>query len=284
MDVLGGYERRRECGREQRVRNAGAGRGVPRQSWWLPLRRAAGGSSGRGRAKTTRAWLIEAAGGLWAAAALPPERAVRQAIAAVLSRPEYQACAPRLPQRWSAALLSLLDRLLRWLLRPLEWVVERLEGARGEAVPLVRWLVGGLLTLVLVLVLLHLYYMAISAFRAGGQKRGGRAGAAADLRADPAVLLAQAQAAAAQGHYRQALRLLYQATLLRLDRAGLVVCHPARTNWDYAQALAGHAHLAEPFHTLTLIVDRALYAAAPVAGEDFARAQQASKAVEAALQ
>jgi transcriptional regulator GlxA family with amidase domain len=87
-------------------------------------------------------------------------------------------------------------------------------------------------------------------------------------------LRSEAIAAAARGEYRQALRLLYLSCLLSLDEAGVLDYHPAVTNWSYVAAIRRHVPFAEPFATLTALVDRALYAVKPVSAQDFDRGQE----------
>jgi len=213
---------------------------------------------------------------------LPPEQELRQALQRILARPEYQPAKPGLFDGFYRALARVLDTVLRWILKPLEWVIDRLSNLGGDASPTVRWLVMGLLTVLLLLVLLHIYYTASGAF--GRRRRAGRSqDRLPGLAPDPVLLARQAQAAAARGEYREALRLLYLAALLRLDRAGVLTYHPSVTNWSYADALAGRSGLAAPFRDLTALADRALYAAAPVSADHFRRGEELAGRLEVDL-
>lgn len=210
---------------------------------------------------------------------LPPEQELRQALQYILARPEYQPPKPSLFDGFYRALARVLDTVLRWIFKPLEWIIDRLTRLGGEASPTVRWLVTGLLTVLLALVLLHLYYTASGAF--GRRRRAAPSGdrlPAPTL--DPLLLTRQAQAAAARGEYREALRLLYLAALLRLDHAGVLDYHPSLTNWSCADAVPASSGLAQPFRDLTALADRALYAAAPVNADHFRRGEELAGRLE----
>jgi hypothetical protein len=216
--------------------------------------------------------------GRTAQAALPSEQDVRAAVKAILSKPDYLPPQPGLSDRFS----WLLGKILEWILRPIGWVIDKLSKLGPEGSPTAHWLVVGLLLAVLVLVVAHIYYTSASAFRTG-RKRGAAAGKALDLSADPVDILARAKIFADRGDYRTAVSLLYQAALLRLDRAGLIRFYPSRTNWQYADVVEERADLAAPFRRLTLVADRAMYSTAPVEERHFAEASAALGEVEGAL-
>lgn len=268
--------------------NAGArgctGRGRSGARWGYQRRRSAGGATNFAPRLigTGVALLLVSCAGLlrfgWGAEQAPPEASVRQVMAEILARPEYHPPRESPFSRLMAALGRVVGRVLEWLLKPLEWLVDRLSEIGGEGAPVSRWMVIGLLLAMAFLLLAHIYYMAARAVRPRRRAVQAlrRSGAA-----DPQALWQQARRAADTGDYRRAVRLLYLSALMHLDRAGLIDYHPSRTNWSYAEALSDASSLAEPFRALTSIADRVLYAGAPATDRVFARAAELYQLVEA---
>lgn len=74
----------------------------------------------------------------------------------------------------------------------------------------------------------------------------------------PAEWLDAASALAAEGKFREALRALYLATLVALDRRQAITFDPTLTNWQYLRQLAGN-HMRSDFRELTRIFDHKWY-------------------------
>lgn len=149
-----------------------------------------------------------------------------------------------------------LDYLARWL--------ESLFGGLSESGPLAglppwtTWLIAGVCIAALILILLH---MALT-FRAviSDSKRRGAADLPKREFTDPRVLLRQAEVAFERQEYELALRLLYRAVLLRLDRRGLLPSDPARTNWENLRELrAGSGEVRAAMGHLTREFDACIY-------------------------
>jgi hypothetical protein len=217
---------------------------------------------------------VAAAVGLGAGqASRPDEPSLRQGIRAILSRSEYTPPPPTFWERLWARVRGIVTRAIEWLLRPLAWVARQLVRLGSAGSPVARWLVTGLLLALLVLILLHIYYMSAGAFRTGRGRRPAGPGAS-ETPAEPAALREMARAAGAAGEFREAVRLLYQAALRRLDRAGAIRYDASRTNWEYARDLTPFGEMGLVFAHLTQIADRALYAPAPVTAGNYAEAGQ----------
>lgn len=79
---------------------------------------------------------------------------------------------------------------------------------------------------------------------------------------DPRTLLVQAEAVAERGDYTGALKLVYLALLISLDRLNLLRFDESRTNWEYIEHLrrSGNAHIAKAFEPITQLFDRCVYA------------------------
>jgi len=74
----------------------------------------------------------------------------------------------------------------------------------------------------------------------------------------PEAHLDDAAGLAAGGHFRQALRSLYLATLVALDRRRLITFDPARTNWHYLRQLPQDARRGD-FSRFTRLFDHKWY-------------------------
>ncbi|MCX7598449.1 MAG: DUF4129 domain-containing protein [Armatimonadetes bacterium] len=212
---------------------------------------------------------------LWLArttAALPPEHDVRNTVRTILARREFVPPQPSLLDSLREATARAVGELLEWLFRPLEWLVRKLTEIAGNRSPVAVWMVAGLLMGLLLLVIFHIYYMASGAFRTERARRARGPGTA--FRPHAHDLLEHARAAATAGQFRDAVRLMYQATLRLLDQAGIIRYDPFHTNWDYAHQVGAREHLGPIFAQLTSIADRAMYSDAPVTQEHYVRADE----------
>jgi hypothetical protein len=80
----------------------------------------------------------------------------------------------------------------------------------------------------------------------------------------------EASTLAAQGRFREALRALYLATLVALDRRAWIRFEPSLTNWQYLRQMpAGDAR--EDFRDLTRAFDVKVYGAEDASAEDYLR-------------
>ena len=201
-------------------------------------------------------------------ATLPPEHDVRTTISAILAKREFTPPPPNPLDRLTQAVLEDVGKLVGWLLRPINWLVERLTDLAGTRSPLALWMVVALLVGLLLLVMFHIYSMSVGAFRTG-RRKSLRRPAAVPMQAQN--LLEKARAAAAAGDFRDAVRLTYQAVLVKLDQAGIIRYDPSHTNWEYAHEVASREPLGHIFAQLTSIADRAMYSDTPVTYEHYAR-------------
>ena len=177
----------------------------------------------------------------------------------------YQLSEP--PQAHLHAIIARAMRALRELL-----------GGLSEAGPLSDlppW-AGPVLTGVLV-VLLALMVAHIAASLRG--LLGGAASRRHDPerepeRREPDSVLREAEAAFARGEHDAALRLLYRAVLLRLDRLGLLRHDPARTNWENLHALrAPGTDVRDAMVQLTAEMDGCIYGGRLATRESWERAR-----------
>ena len=167
--------------------------------------------------------------------------AARDAAREELSRPEYDAAQPPL--------------LIRLAGRAVREVLELLDGAAG-AVP------GGYVGLLLLLLLIAGFVAVVLAkVRPGGSDRAGRA----PLFAGAAVLTAaehreQAEAAAAQGRWADAVRERLRAVVRDLEARGVLDARPGRTAGEVARdAGAAVPGVADDLRRAAVVFDEVWY-------------------------
>ncbi|HYG59283.1 MAG TPA: DUF4129 domain-containing protein [Symbiobacteriaceae bacterium] len=95
-----------------------------------------------------------------------------------------------------------------------------------------------------------------------------------DRPATPDELLEYARQCAAEGDYKEGLRIAHLAALQQLDRLGLLRYVPAQTNREHEWLLRRkHPEVARTLHTLTDVVEERLYSGHGASAEDFARGE-----------
>ena len=159
------------------------------------------------------------------ASSLPDPEIIRRTAEEVIRRPAFQLD----PQPESGTtFLELLLRFLEWISTPFRWLSEALSG-----LPVwLRWpIVVGLATLVVVLVL-HIIYTIVVAIRRPA-RRAGLAVIDARTQHDPTAIERQAAQEVARGDFIAAIRLLFRASLLRLDLAEKSKTRVGTTNREY---------------------------------------------------
>ncbi len=184
--------------------------------------------------------------------------AVRERASEILERPEFREFADDRAR-------GLREAMSRFI----EWVLDRLlhqrdppdtSMGRGLSIPMPPasffLIVGGLL------VALLLGYLIASRMR---ERRGAQtvAGADAGERDDPRerapeAHLDDAATLAAGGRFRDALRSLYLATLVALDRRRMISFDPALTNWQYIRQMPRGA-VRSDFASFTRLFDYKWY-------------------------
>lgn len=192
----------------------------------------------------------------------------RREAARILERPELRDYDDEKPSRFA----DLWLRLMHWLLEN-----ETPEGDAPAPTPMRFSLPSAEVFLALAGLLLLAVVMYVL-FTRRALERGRRAPsrpldelAWSDVRERaPSSLIDEARALAAKGSLREALRALYLAALVSLDRRRLITFDKARTNWQYLRDMpAGEAraHFAE----LTTVFDHKWYGEEPTTQEDLER-------------
>jgi len=184
----------------------------------------------------------------------PSPEPLHEHLRAILSSRAYQVNPPPL---WYVR-----EWLREAVLRVLEAFFSLFSTGPLASVPeYLKWVIiaGCLLALVLII-----YHIAIT-FRillAGTPRRARGQQVLTHRRARPEDALQAARAAAAQGDFGLAVRRLYEAALLRLDRRGLLTYVPSRTNWENLRGVQS-VRLRTDLQPLTRAVDRIVYGKRP---------------------
>lgn len=138
------------------------------------------------------------------------------------------------------------------------------------------------------LVALYLLVRAISArgwFAALRKRRksGGDSDLDLDLSGDGIPdPLGAARTLAAQGAYREAVRMAYIASLRRLQENGLLVLEPNKTNWEYQRGLRRRSRAAsDTLLPATRLFDRVWYGRRVSTAEEFSEAVRVHDALQA---
>lgn len=119
-------------------------------------------------------------------------------------------------------------------------------------------------TLLVAAVIFMIVRLAFGAVRDARHPRSAPAHPLAE-RPEPQVLYAQSRRAAAQGDYRAAIALIFQAALLRLERLGLVREDPSRTVNECRRSVAAREPAVAPvFDAIARPFTAAFYAELPV--------------------
>ncbi|MCD6361738.1 MAG: DUF4129 domain-containing protein [Armatimonadetes bacterium] len=200
-------------------------------------------------------------------ASTPPPEQLHSTIDEILSSPGYQV---NPPLSWVVE---------RWLLKQLRRLLDLMAGL-SQTGPLAGlpqwawWLIVGLSVVLLALIVAHLV-MSIRGLIAEPRRREGVGGDGGLAARSPEQILREAEAAAGRGELRPALRLLYEAMLLQLDRLDILRYDPARTNWENLRAATRRQPgLRGAMTPLTTTVDACLYGPAAATEDVFAECRE----------
>jgi hypothetical protein len=155
-----------------------------------------------------------------AQATLPPPDEIRQTAAEVVSRKYYD-----LGERALDDSPPLWWTILRWLIKPFEWLFQSMEGWPD----FLRWTIVILAFILLLALLAHIVYSFAMAIRGPAARRRATY-TSSDVEIDPASLEQEADQAGKGGDYIGAIRLLFRAALRRIEVAEKKRLRPGFTN------------------------------------------------------
>jgi hypothetical protein len=192
------------------------------------------------------------------------DEAVRADVHRILSRPEFV----ELEGDDGKDVDALLRQLLEWLIEQGQQQNAELEPPFSLPMP-PAWIFIAIGAVLLLSVVGYLFVTR------GGkrEKKKARAGPEASEVDDPRerapeAHLDDAAVLAGQGRFRDALRSLYLATLVALDRRRLITFDPSRTNWHYLRQLPRDARRLD-FSRFTRLFDHKWYGEEPTTEEDY---------------
>ncbi|MFK7987504.1 MAG: DUF4129 domain-containing protein [Sandaracinaceae bacterium] len=194
----------------------------------------------------------------------------------ILARPEFR----EFEDTRGRGLRHLFEDLFEWMMRPLSEVPEvstpsllpfELPGGTFFLV------VGGALMLAVFLYL----WLTRRRDRVEARRAELSTGLSADLRdRAPATFLDEAAQLAQDGRLREALRSLYLATLVSLDRRRLIAFDPHRTNWHYLRAMPGGQER-DAFRDFTRLFDHKWYGREGTTQDDYELCRRLASAIVA---
>jgi len=206
-----------------------------------------------------------------------PARDVPTTIRAILADPSYVTTetSQKAPEK------TLWQRFIEWLAKEFE----KLFGGAfdvANASPLFGKLLAiALLASAAALVVALCYRFAIAYLAGRPRRKGETAGDVIGPAVDPAALYQAALQAARERSYARAVALIFQASLVALDRAGAVEFDPARTAGEYRRAVRRmRASAAGTFDRLAHAFTYAAYAERPTGEPEWRDAEGAYRAFE----
>ncbi len=188
---------------------------------------------------------------------------VRQHVDEILARHEFREFA----DQDNKALRDLFERFFRWLEEIFESEEDTAtrEPSGMPAIP--PWVLIALALLGLLLIASYAYSKRRIVQHTGATSRQQTQ---AILAQEPTSFLDEATRLAQGGDPRAALRALYVATLVTLDRARLIEFDPTRTNWQYLRGMP-RGEVRDAFAAFTRLFDHKWYGHEPTTMEDYER-------------
>lgn len=204
--------------------------------------------------------------------AQPASRDVKATAQSVLANSAYRtavtkAAPPPKPTIW--------DRILRWIVEQIGKLFEGLANLT-QGVPVLGNIFAIALIGIAVLALVYVAYRLAAGFALRRRDATAYEGEELPARANVDTLRATALAAAREGNYARAVALLFQATLVLLDRSQRINYDPARTAGEYRRLVRRKAQfVAAEFDALARIFTAAAFAETPIDEGDWTLAMTA---------
>ena len=198
---------------------------------------------------------------------LPDEIVLRDKVRDVLARPGYHLQPPGESTEW---FIDAWLTLLKWIIAPFKWVYELSEGLPG----VLRWLIVLVLAVVTVAIIGHIIYTLVSAIRGGDGERFVLPIETAAERVTAAELEQLAESASARGELIVAVRLLFRASLARLELRERKLARRGLTHREHLRRYRETAFF-EPLEILVSTIEWKWYGEQPCAAEDWEACRRA---------
>lgn len=196
------------------------------------------------------------------AAQIPPDwspEEIERAVADELAEPKYRLGAP-----WWSRLIEWLEQA--WV-RIVEWMTAASDYVGGPVIMAI--LVGGV---VLVVVALATFNLGKRRARRVDERIRREHEAARGL--DPVSLEQAAESAQERGDHGEALRLLFRAALIRMDRVGLIDLRPGTTSGTVASSINS-----PEFDRVAARFDSVVYGGKPAGADDVTMVRQMTRSL-----
>jgi hypothetical protein len=201
------------------------------------------------------------------AAPLSPEpETIRQTAQEILRRPDYSVTQQT---RGGDRILDWILQLLYWLIAPFRWLFDAMEGLL-EAM---RWVVVIGLFLLLLLLVGHIIYTIVAAFRPTAKKSLYQKSSLKRV-VSPRELERLAKEAVLESDYIWAIRCLFRASLAHLQDLEGRAFRPGLTNRGYFR-LYRRSSIAVPLQLFVEIIDACWYGNSPCQEADYLRCHAA---------
>jgi hypothetical protein len=193
----------------------------------------------------------------------------------VLRRPEYKTVEPG---------PSLEERIVAWLDRMIRRLIPGSVGLPAGGEGLGRLMLA-VVVLLLAILVARIVVLILPDLRRRRRVEPEREAGVLVLPTEPEALLAAAEAEAAAGRYREALRMAYLAMVARLNRAGVLPEDSSRTHWELLRALqrAEKGALYQQLAPVTRRVDERLFGGRASTADDYQSCRQAYDQIERLL-
>ncbi|WP_437223405.1 hypothetical protein SH661x_003204 [Planctomicrobium sp. SH661] len=178
---------------------------------------------------------------------MPPPDEVQRKAAEIVARPEYH-----LDDETSTAALELWGRLLSWIFVPLRWLYHLLDGLPE----VFRWPIVIVLVLVCLALIAHIVWTFLSAIRPSDRTRF--TSVASEREATPEEMEKAAEAERLGGNYIGAIRCLFVACLLRIQRAEKKRIRKGITNRELLRRYQS-SPLSQPLQYFVDVIDTKWY-------------------------
>ena len=206
---------------------------------------------------------------------IPSSQALREKAMEIVSGRDYQINTGQSDNSWS---LLLLLEIIRWILMPFIWLFNLTAGLPD----FLRWIIVLGLAALLMLLIGHIVYSFVTAIRR--PKRIGDAGLdSRHRRIDPEEVERLAGDAAGRSDYVTAIRLLFRASVLRLELAEKKSHRPGTTNRELLRRYQARPSLNESLKLFVETIDKKWYGDQICSDADYAACQQAHREVRRAL-
>ncbi len=201
----------------------------------------------------------------------PATDEIRRKAAEIVARPDYELQSRSENLDW---LLDACWEVLGWILAPFAWLFELTAGLPA----VLQWSIIVALTAILALLVWHILYSLVQAVQAP-RRKARLEHDTRNARLDPAELERQAEAAAAQGDYITAVRLLFRADVLCLEKFEDKPNRPGTTNRELLRRYQRHPSVAESLRRFVDLIDRTWYGEEQCVQADYAVCRLAHEAV-----